>query len=162
MRLIATIAAIMLALPGTSGFNRPYSVQGGRNNTVDALVVGAGPAGLAIATGLARQRHSAIVFDSNEFRNSEAAHVHNVVGFDHVSPALYRKKARRDLEARYGDLIRFRAAKVQTVRRLESGLFEARDINGTTYRGRKLALAHGVQDILPAIKGYKECWPQRM
>ncbi|XWW97555.1 hypothetical protein V2A60_005539 [Cordyceps javanica] len=67
----------------------------------DVLILGGGPAGLAMATTLARQAYSALVIDSGAYRNARAAHMHNVPGFDHVPPADFRAKVRADLAARY-------------------------------------------------------------
>ncbi|OAA74555.1 thioredoxin reductase GliT [Akanthomyces lecanii RCEF 1005] len=67
----------------------------------DVLILGGGPAGLAMATTLARQACSALVIDGGTYRNERAARMHNVPGFDHVPPADFRSKLRQDLEARY-------------------------------------------------------------
>ncbi|OOQ81586.1 pyridine nucleotide-disulfide oxidoreductase [Penicillium brasilianum] len=114
--------------------------------TYDVLIIGGGPAGLAIATGLARQLYTSLVLDSGVYRNERATHMHNVSGFDHVNPAVYRAKAKQDLQKRY-DTIDFASAKIQTVRKV-ADLFEAVDDQGKTYQGRKLALATGVRDVL--------------
>lgn len=67
----------------------------------DVLILGGGPAGLAMATALARQACSALVIDGGAYRNARAARMHNVPGFDHVPAADFRGKVRQDLEARY-------------------------------------------------------------
>lgn len=84
----------------------------------DVLIVGGGPAGLAMAVGLARQVYSALVLDSGEYRNARAAHMHTVPGFDHASPASFRDKTRRDLLERYAS-VEFRSATVTRLRRIQ-------------------------------------------
>ncbi|KAJ5396729.1 thioredoxin reductase GliT [Penicillium cosmopolitanum] len=125
--------------------------------TYDVLIIGGGPAGLSIATGLARQLYTSLVLDSGVYRNERGTHMHNVAGFDHVNPAIYRAKARQDLQKRY-DTIEFVSAKIQRVRKV-ADLFEAVDDQGKTYRGRKLALGTGVRDVVEEqVEGYAECW----
>ncbi|KAK7427215.1 hypothetical protein QQZ08_006328 [Neonectria magnoliae] len=124
----------------------------------DALIIGGGPAGLAMATGLARQLYTAIVLDSGSYRNARATHMHNVLGFDHVDPAEYRAKAKADLSKRY-ETIEFKTATINSVRKLETGVFEAVDSTGAVYQGRKLGLGTGVRDVLEdQPEGYEECW----
>jgi len=123
----------------------------------DAVIVGGGPAGLAVATGLARLCHSALVIDSGNYRNGRSTHIHNVVGFDHQNPAEFRRKARADIASRY-DTIDFRDTSVTQVRKTRAETFEAIDNMGTIYTGRKLVLAMGVRDVMLPIDGYAECW----
>ncbi|KAL3466965.1 hypothetical protein BJX64DRAFT_284113 [Aspergillus heterothallicus] len=126
---------------------------------VDALIIGAGPGGLSVATGLARQLHTAVVFDSGLYRNARAAHMHNVLGWDHVNPAELRAKGRADLLGRYST-VQFQNSTIETVRRMttEQSLFEAVDAAGNKWYGRKLVLATGVKDIPLDIPGFDECW----
>lgn len=124
----------------------------------DVLIIGGGPAGLSIATSLARQTHTALVLDSGIYRNAVAKHMHNVPGFDHVDPAEFRAKIREDLRKRYAS-VEFKSATIREVRKLDSGVFEAVDEEGTAYRGRKLGLGTGVRDKLEEeVPGYAECW----
>lgn len=128
----------------------------------DVLVIGGGPAGLSLATGLARQVYSALVLDSGEYRNALSNHMHTVPGWDHADPAEFRAKARSDLAKRYQS-IEFKSAKVSNVRRLDSGVFEAMDDQGHAYQGRKIGLATGVRDLVEEeVEGYTECWGRGM
>ncbi|KAK1584779.1 uncharacterized protein LY79DRAFT_520000 [Colletotrichum navitas] len=124
----------------------------------DALIVGAGPAGLATATALARQLYTSVLFDSGLYRNARAAHMHNVLGFDHVPPAAFRAKAREDIRARYAESVAFADVEVLRTSKVGEGLFRAEDARGRTWFGRRLVLATGVADVMPDIPGYADCW----
>ncbi|KAK9784504.1 putative Thioredoxin reductase glit [Seiridium cardinale] len=124
---------------------------------VDVLILGAGPAGLATANALARQLHTAIVFNSFQFRNANAKHMHNVAGWDHRPPSEFREKAKADILARY-ETIEFKDVTIAHVKKLESGYFEAVDVDNQTYVGKKVVLASGVKDVMPDIPGFTELW----
>lgn len=124
---------------------------------LDVLIIGGGPGGLAVATGLARQLYTAAVFDSGIYRNARSKHAHNILTWDHSDPADYRAKARSDLSARY-NTIQIVETEIESVRRNENGRFEARDSAGNVWTGKKLALASGVKDIYPGIPGYDDVW----
>ncbi|KAL4745016.1 hypothetical protein BDW72DRAFT_69413 [Aspergillus terricola var. indicus] len=127
----------------------------------DALIIGAGPAGLSTALGLARQTYSAIVFNSNQFRNAFSERMHNVVTWDHKPPSDFRAAARDDIESRY-NTIHFKNAKIVSAAKKDDGTFEAVDDQQNKYQGRKLVLATGITDILPDIKGFSELWGKRI
>ena len=133
------------------------------NNTslLDVLIIGGGPAGLSVATGLARQLYTAAVFDSGVYRNERAAEMHNFVTWDHRNPAEFRKKARDDLLGRY-QTIQFVDKEIESVQKTPDGYFEASDASSHVWRGRKLVLAAGVRDLIPDIDGYDECWGRGM
>ncbi|KAI0379581.1 hypothetical protein F5Y04DRAFT_259416 [Hypomontagnella monticulosa] len=57
------------------------------------LIIGGGPTSLVIATRLARQLYSAVIFDSGVYRNTLTKHKqHNVPTWDHWDPAEFRAK----------------------------------------------------------------------
>ncbi|KAL0936715.1 thioredoxin reductase [Colletotrichum truncatum] len=125
----------------------------------DALIIGAGPSGLATATALSRQLYTTVVFDSGVYRNARATNMHNVLGFDHVPPPVFRAKARADIEARYSATVTFADVAVTKTTKVKDGLFKAQDATGKVWFGRKLVLATGVTDIMPQeIQGYDDCW----
>ncbi|KAJ5082263.1 hypothetical protein N7532_011306 [Penicillium argentinense] len=124
----------------------------------DVLIIGAGPSGLSTATGLARQLHTAVVFNSDVYRNAKTQHMHNVLGWDHRNPAELRAAARADLTNRYST-IQFQNSTIDTIKQIEAQqLFEAQDAQGQLWYGRKVVLATGVRDVPLDIEGYSECW----
>lgn len=137
-----------------------------RPQIVDALIIGAGPAGLNAALTFARTRATAIVFDSCEYRNEGIKHMHTVASRDHTDPYLFRNTAREQIESRY-EKVWFQQATITHAAKklLGSGRydgFEVKDSEGKTYEGRKLILATGSKDVMPDIEGYKENWPEHI
>ena len=130
-------------------------------DSVDVLIIGGGPAGLSAAGALARQLHTAVVFDSGSYRNAPSRHMHNVPTWDHRYPGEFRDAAKRDILARY-ETIRFEKAEVKRLKQVEGGSFEAEDGAGKKWTGKKVILATGVADDFPPIEGYAECWGKAM
>ena len=100
----------------------------------DVLIIGGGPAGLSAATALARQIHSAVVFDNSVYRNAVHAHMHNVAGWDHQDPKVFRQKAREDLLTRYKS-VEIENTTVDKMQKLDNGHFEATDDQGRSLEG---------------------------
>ncbi|MBO9627336.1 MAG: NAD(P)/FAD-dependent oxidoreductase [Microbacterium sp.] len=124
----------------------------------DAIVIGAGPAGLQAALTLGRMHRSTLVLDSGEYRNGTVQHMHNVVANDGTPPADFRAVAREQL-AEYPD-VEFRALAAEEITGAE-GAFTVRLSDGTTVEAARVILATGVADDLPAVPGLEELWGLR-
>lgn len=136
-----------------------------RDAPVDVLIIGAGPAGLACSSSLARLLHTCIVFSSETFRNQRSKHMHGMLTWEHRGAAEFRAAARKDILANY-DTTSFEDVTIENVGKLQrddgSSLFKATDKTGKEWWGRKVVLATGIRDIMPDIVGYEQCWVSGM
>ncbi|MER7480769.1 NAD(P)/FAD-dependent oxidoreductase [Streptomyces sp. NPDC126510] len=112
------------------------------------VVIGGGAAGLSAALVLGRARQSTLVVDAGEPRNAPAAHMQGYLTRDGMPPAEFLAIGREEI-ARYG---------VELVRDRVVGVDGGEDFTvvlagGRTVRARRLVVATGLKDELPAIAG---------
>ncbi|NUP45022.1 MAG: NAD(P)/FAD-dependent oxidoreductase [Streptomyces sp.] len=117
----------------------------------EVIVVGGGAAGLSAALVLGRARRRTLVVDAGEPRNAPAAHMHGYLSRDGMAPAEFLAIGREEI-ARYGvELVRDRAVDVTKGEEFEVAL-----ASGRTVRARRLVIATGLRDELPAVTGVAE------
>src|SRR5699024_10903463 len=128
---------------------------GGRNltgmNELDIVVVGGGAAGLSAALVLGRARRRVAVVDAHRPRNAPAAHMHGFLSRDGFPPGELLEAGRREAAA-YG--VRMIDA---TVTGIEPG-FTAHLSTGLSLPARRVLVATGLRDEIPAIPGLAERW----
>lgn len=120
----------------------------------DAVIVGAGPAGLTAAVMLGRSRRRVLVIDAGSPRNRFAAHMHGVLGLDGLPPSELRRLGRAEAEG-YG--VVFHDGTVREVTNVPAGVRVTAD-DGSAHQARTLVIATGLRDDLPAIGGLAERW----
>jgi thioredoxin reductase len=120
----------------------------------DVIIIGGSYAGLAAALQLGRARRRVLVLDAGQRRNRFARHSHGFLGQDGQPPDAIAAKGRSEVLA------------YPTVGWREATATEARPIPGgflvrtgsEEHRGKRVILATGVVDELPAIPGLAERW----
>ena len=117
----------------------------------DVVIVGAGPAGLSAALVLGRCCRSVLVCDRGTPRSWASKAMHSFISCDGVAPSAFRQRARKEL-SRYPNVRYWRGEVKRVVRGdVAFGVYLQRRI----VRARKLLLATGVFDQLPAIPGFE-------
>ncbi|MEU2910078.1 NAD(P)/FAD-dependent oxidoreductase [Streptomyces massasporeus] len=131
------------------------------------VVIGGGAAGLSAALVLGRARHRTLVVDAGEPRNAPAAHMQGYLTRDGMPPADFLALGREEI-ARYGvELVRDRVVEVTRGEDLTEAPgndlteapgegFTAVLAGGRTVRARRLVVATGLKDELPAVAGVAE------
>ncbi|MFD5739032.1 NAD(P)/FAD-dependent oxidoreductase [Streptomyces massasporeus] len=139
------------------------------------VVIGGGAAGLSAALVLGRARHRTLVVDAGEPRNAPAAHMQGFLTRDGMPPAEFLALGREEI-ARYGvELVRdrvvevtrgedltgvqgegFTAAQGEDLTWAQGEGFTVVLAGGRTVRARRLVVATGLKDELPAVAGVAE------
>lgn len=120
----------------------------------DVVIVGAGAAGLSAALVLGRACRKVLICDKGTPRNWASKQMHSFVSRDGIDPSEFRAIARKQL-ARYKQ-VTFHAGKVTGARALREQGFRVTIEATAPVRCRKLLLATGVVDHLPAIEGIED------
>jgi thioredoxin reductase len=121
----------------------------------DVVIVGGSYAGMSAALQLARARRKVAVVDAGQRRNRFAATSHGFLTRDGQSPAAIAREAREQLLAY--PTVKWVDGSVETAGGAPDD-FAVSVAGGETLTGRRLILAHGVSDQLPAIPGLAELW----
>jgi thioredoxin reductase len=121
----------------------------------DVVVVGGSIAGLSAALVLGRARRRVLVCDAGRPRNAVSAGVHGFFTRDGTPPAELLRLGREELAPYH--TVQLREAQVSGAAREGDG-FRVDLAAGSPVRGRRLVLASGVLDELPAVPGLRELW----
>ena len=121
----------------------------------DAVVVGAGSAGLSAALMLGRSRRRVLVLDGGEPRNAPSSGVHYFLTRDGTPPNGLLRIGREQLGPYPGVEVR----EARAIRSAGSdGDFGVALDDGSEVETRKILLATGVHDELPERPGFRELW----
>lgn len=121
----------------------------------EAIIIGGSFAGLSAAMALGRSLRQVLILDSGKPCNEQTPHSHNFITQDGEKPDVILQKAKS--QALAYPTINFRSDLVTDVRKIRDG-FEIMTISEQTFKAKKLIIATGIRDILPEIKGFRDCW----
>ncbi|WP_299089351.1 NAD(P)/FAD-dependent oxidoreductase [uncultured Microbacterium sp.] len=126
--------------------------------SVDALIIGGGPAGLSAALNLARARTSVLVADTGRPRNAATLRSHGFLTRDGISPIELRKLARAELDV-YPAVRVLDRTSVTTLTEADAGddarftatLQSGRSREPRVVSARSVLIATGLRETLPAV-----------
>lgn len=121
----------------------------------DVIIVGGSAAGLSAALTLGRFRRRVLICDHQKPRNAPADAAHNFFTRDGTPPAELLRIGREQL--RPYPTVSYRLAEVVAVQKEAEG-FVAQMADGSVEQARRILLATGVVDKLPAIPGLADYW----
>ncbi|MGW5738376.1 MULTISPECIES: NAD(P)/FAD-dependent oxidoreductase [Streptomyces] len=155
-----TGSATVGASPGTASTAAAYATDELPGQTVDAVVIGGGAAGLNGALMLARSRRTVVVIDSGTPRNAPADGVHGLLALDGTPPAELLRRGREEVR-RYGGLVvtgKVVSAAPAAPSAEGDPCFTVTLADGSTLSARRLLVATGLRDVLPDVRGLADHW----
>jgi len=120
----------------------------------DVIIVGGGPAGLSAALILGRSRRRVLLCDAGRPRNAASRAIHGFVTRDGTPPREFLRLAREQL--RPYDTVTLRDVEVTAAECRGDSRFHVSLADGSDLESRKLLIATGVEDNIPAIPGFRE------
>lgn len=150
---IATIS-LLPTLSFSKNVKSKIMIDKKSSKVMDAVIIGAGAAGLSAALFLVRARQSTIIFDAGSKRISSTEKLHELLGFEEKTPAEFHKTGEKEI-LKYGGEIR--KEKVTKIEPTNDNLYKIQS-NNSVVIARTVVIATGLIDILPNISGLKEGW----
>ncbi|MDF2562769.1 MAG: putative oxidoreductase [Microbacterium sp.] len=127
--------------------------------TVDAVVIGGGAAGLNGALILARSRRSVVVIDSGSPRNAPAEAVHGLLALDGTPPTEILRRGREEVRQYGGRVVHGEVVSAEPAAPADGDLrFTVTLADDRTITARRILVATGLKDVLPDVPGLAEHW----
>jgi thioredoxin reductase len=120
-------------------------------STYDCIIIGAGPAGLTCGIFLARYNRRVLIVDNGRPRNYASRAIHGFLGQHDIPPLELLRRGRAEAENAGVELCECTAKSVTKV----GDVFEVETTSGR-WSARRVVLAYGVRDTLPAIAGVEQ------
>lgn len=121
----------------------------------DVIIIGGSYAGLSAGMSLGRALRNVLIIDSGKPCNIQTSHSHNFLTHDGNTPKEIATLAKRQVQ-KYKTVKFYNGLATRGIKR--NGTFEIATQSGDSFVAKKLIFATGINDIMPDIKGFAECW----
>lgn len=122
----------------------------------DVIIIGGSYAGLSAAMALGRAIRSVLIIDEGKPCNIQTPYSHNFITQDGKAPLAIKGEALEQV-LKY-KTVKLKEGRAVAVEKLENNIFKVTNSDETIVEAKKILFATGVKDIMPAIKGFGECW----
>jgi thioredoxin reductase len=122
---------------------------------LDVVIIGGSYAGLSAALALGRARRNVVVIDDANPCNKMVSEAQNFVAMHNPKRAEFRQTALAEI-ANYATVKIFDGSVIAARQELDNTFSIA--TSDAHFSTRKIIFASGVQDVMPAIDGFNECW----
>ncbi len=146
------LAALALPFPLFSIYKRNPMKE---TKKFDVIIIGGSYSGLSAAMALGRSMRNVLIIDSGNPCNRQTPHSHNFITQDGEEPRVISEKAKEQV-LNYPTVTFL--SDLATDAKQSDGGFEVTTRSGIVITAGKLIFATGVKDLMPAIKGFSECW----
>ncbi|WP_020529275.1 NAD(P)/FAD-dependent oxidoreductase [Flexithrix dorotheae] len=124
-------------------------------NSFEVIIIGGSYAGLSAALTLGRSLRKTLIIDAGKPCNRQTPHSHNFLTQDGRTPQEITSIAKEQV-SKY-ESVKFYKGLAVGGKRISEG-FEITTDQGESFTAKKLVYAAGIKDLMPAIKGFPECW----
>lgn len=121
----------------------------------EVIIIGGSYSGLSAAMALGRASRNVLIIDSGEPCNKQTPHSHNFITHDGETPAAISAKAKEQV-LRYPTVTFVNGKAIKAIK-TQNG-FGLATQDGKNFTAKKLLIATGVKDVMPAIEGFAQCW----
>jgi thioredoxin reductase len=125
-----------------------------KENIFDVAIIGGGAAGLSAALFLTRARRSVAMFDEGRQRIRATPYIHELLGFEGVSPKEFHALAYKEIALYSGSIRRDKVIKIEPADENDYLVYSTTE----KVRAKAIIIATGLKDVLPNIPGIKEGW----
>ena len=132
-----------------------YKLRDQMEDKYDVVIIGGSYAGLSAAMTLGRAIRKVLVIDSGKPCNQQTPHSHNFLTQDGNTPAAITTVSKSQVMAY--PTVEFMYDQV-ILAGGEDNNFTVDTLGGQKINAKKLLFTTGVKDLLPAIKGFEQCW----
>lgn len=124
---------------------------------IEVIVIGAGPAGLAVGLNLVRARRRVLLIDSNRPRHAVTLRSHGYVTRDGISPLEFRRLGREELEG-YDEATVLQATVSDISRKGDNLVVTAKERGGDEHvvEAANVVLATGLVESFPEIPSLRQ------